>query len=532
MALFTQKEQLQLEEQTSMSTALNMDGKHMPRWQRKALAAKKAGEANTTPVKGAKTPSRTPRAKTPGVSGWRALATTPTAVTQVTQTPFAQAADRFISARTSTDLDVAQMKLTMTEDSAVGAAAGTFGAALGGELLAGGERCGAAGGEDARVLALRSKAPAPKEGYTNHLKVLYSQNRAAGAGKRKVTRHIPSAPERILDAPDMVDNYYLNLLDWSCNNVLAVALNQTVYLWNAVSGGIEELTTVEGEEDYVTSLSWVKEGGGYLAVGTNGAEVQLWDCEKMKQVRCMKGHTGRVGALDWNGHTLSSGSRDSTIHHHDVRVRDHHTATLVGHTQEVCGLKWSPDGTQLASGGNDNLLCIWDNTTSTSLRTVKPRHTLSAHQAAVKALAWCPWQRGTLASGGGTADRTMKFWDTQSGSLLNSIDTGSQVTSLAWAPHDREILSSHGFSQNQLTVWKYPSLARVKDLTGHTSRVLHMATSPDGQTVCSAGADETLRFWKVFSAPSKAKKAPSASASQISAGGARTSRMLSSRSIR
>ena len=30
------------------------------------------------------------------------------------------------------------------------------------------------------------------------------------------------------------------------------------------------------------------------------------------------------------------------------------------HRQEVCGLKWSPDGQQLASGGNDNMLCIWD----------------------------------------------------------------------------------------------------------------------------------------------------------------------------
>ena len=35
------------------------------------------------------------------------------------------------------------------------------------------------------------------------------------------------------------------------------------------------------------------------------------------------------------------------------------TATLRGHEQEVCGLKWSPSGAQLASGGNDNLLHIW-----------------------------------------------------------------------------------------------------------------------------------------------------------------------------
>ena len=429
------------------------------------------------------------------------------------------------------------MQLTMDNSSASVSGNGSFSSALSRELMSesSAQHSSTDCGEDARVLALRNKAPAPKDGYQNHLKVLYTQNRTVAGGKRKVHRHIPSAPERILDAPDLVDNYYLNLLDWSCNNVVAVALHPTGCFWDAASRNIEELMTVDTtEDDYVTSVSWVKEGGGYLAVGTNGAEVQLWDCEKMKQVRSMKGHTARVGALDWNKHILSSGSRDSSIMHHDVRVRDHHVSTLVGHTQEVCGLKWSPDGTQLASGGNDNLLCIWDNTQSSALNKVAPRFTMTDHQAAVKALAWCPWQKDLLASGGGTADRTMKFWNTQTGALQNSIDTGSQVTSLTWAPHDREIVSSHGFSKNQLSVWSYPSLAHVKDLTGHTSRILYTALSPDGQTMCSAGADETMRFWKLFAEPSKGKKAAAPATTGV-AGGSGTgpsSRALSSRSIR
>ena len=54
--------------------------------------------------------------------------------------------------------------------------------------------------------------------------MLYSQNREAGLAPKKYTRHIPQAPERILDAPELLDDYYLNLLDWSPNNVLGVAL--------------------------------------------------------------------------------------------------------------------------------------------------------------------------------------------------------------------------------------------------------------------------------------------------------------------
>lgn len=41
---------------------------------------------------------------------------------------------------------------------------------------------------------------------------------------------------------------------------------------------------------------------------------------------------------------------------------------------------------------------------------------------------------------------------------------------------------------------------------GHTSRVLHMAMSPDGSTVVSAAADETLRLWKCFATDSKEKE--------------------------
>lgn len=105
------------------------------------------------------------------------------------------------------------------------------------------------------------------------------------------------------------------------------------------------------------------------------------------------------------------------------RSREHVVGTLRGHEQEICGLAWSPSGEQLASGGNDNLLHIW------SGDNPRPMHRLTAHQAAVKALAWCPFQSNLLASGGGTADRCIRFWNTITGAHLNAVDTHSQVRS-------------------------------------------------------------------------------------------------------
>jgi cell division cycle 20, cofactor of APC complex len=327
-----------------------------------------------------------------------------------------------------------------------------------------------------------------------------------------VNRKIPSQPCRILDAPDLVDDYYLNLISWSADNVLAVALAHCVYLWNAASGEIHHLATIEGDDDYVTSVAWCTVSGQskYLAIGTNSNVVQLWDTQTSRIVRTLRGHTGRVASIAWNQHWLSSGGRDSLIIQHDVRSSNHVVSRYKAHEQEVCGLKWNDDGTSLASGGNENYLCIWDASISSRHRyssDVSPRLVLKQHKAAVKALDWCPFNRGLLASGGGTADRTIKLWNSNSGAMLKSIDTGSQVCSLLWSKHQRELCSSHGFSENQLILWKYgsrSSLTKVKELTGHTARILSLACSPDGSTVVSAAGDESLRFWNIFgSAPSR-----------------------------
>ena len=281
--------------------------------------------------------------------------------------------------------------------------------------------------------------------------------------------------ERTLDAPELVDDYYLNLLDWGSSNVLAVALGNTVYLWDASDSSTSELMTIDEENGPITSVSWAPDGH-HLAVGLNNSEVQLWDTTANRQLRTLRGgHQSRVGSLDWNNHILSSGGMDGLIINNDVRIRSHIVETYRGHHQEVCGLKWSASGTQLASGGNDNLLHIWDRSVASSNSPTQWLHRLEDHTAAVKALAWCPFQGNLLASGGGGGDRCIKFWNTHTGACLNSVDTGSQVCALLWNKNERELLSSHGFTQNQLTLWKYPSMVKMAELTGHTSRVLYMA---------------------------------------------------------
>jgi hypothetical protein len=91
-----------------------------------------------------------------------------------------------------------------------------------------------------------------------------------------------------------------------------------------------------------------------------------------------------------------------------------------------------------------------------------------------------------------------------------------QITGLCWskARGEKEIAVSHGHigahagggltnpdsvnDVSQVTIWKYPRMQKVAGLDGHTGRILALGQSPDGSTLLSAGADESLKFWKVF----------------------------------
>ncbi|KAH6804429.1 Transducin family protein / WD-40 repeat family protein [Perilla frutescens var. frutescens] len=345
-----------------------------------------------------------------------------------------------------------------------------------------------------RILAFKNKAPPSSKAI--HRSVSPITHRKSVQQRRRIQK----IPERILDAPDIIDDFYLNLLDWGSRNVVAIALRNDVYLWSASEGSTAQLLSADDETGPITSVKWAPDGR-HLAVGFRNSHVQLWDSSVVRLLRTLQGgHRLRVSSLDWNDHILTSAGMDTKIINNDVRIRSHIVSTYRGHNAEVCGLKWCSSGRQLASGGNDNLVHIWSSSSNQWL------HRLDDHSAAVKALSWCPFQSNLLASGGGLGDECIRFWNTKTGACLNSVDTGSQVCSLLWSMHRRELLSGHGFSDNQLTLWKYPSMVKIAELKGHTSRVLGMAQSPDGNNVASIAGDEMMRIWKgVFATPTVGK---------------------------
>lgn len=161
-----------------------------------------------------------------------------------------------------------------------------------------------------------------------------------------------------------MDDYYLNLLDWSVTNLVAIGLGESVYVWNAETGDVSLLCSVgpaEGDissvtegDEYICSVKFT-EDGSHLAVGLSSGPVQVYDVAAGALVRTMSGHLSRVAALSWSGAILSSGSRTGEIWNSDVRIADHKVATMRGHRGEVCGLEWRPEMAGGLSGGGQGV---------------------------------------------------------------------------------------------------------------------------------------------------------------------------------
>ena len=73
---------------------------------------------------------------------------------------------------------------------------------------------------------------------------------------RKASRKISKIPFKVLDAPELQDDFYLNLVDWSSQNVLSVGLGACVYLWSACTSQVTKLCDLTPDNDTVTSVSW------------------------------------------------------------------------------------------------------------------------------------------------------------------------------------------------------------------------------------------------------------------------------------
>ncbi|RGP63439.1 hypothetical protein FLONG3_9886 [Fusarium longipes] len=387
-------------------------------------------------------------------------------------------------------------------------------------------------------------------------------------------RLLPAAPFRVLDAPNLKDDFYCSPLAYSATAhtlggkaVLGIGHSNGRVVFQSV---FDTLPRFEVRQAFpISCVSWrptctLRPSKNPL---TPGVQVQTEDLvvgDDMGNIYyyVVEWPVGwEITRNTWPG-AVSLIARISNIH-----------------CQQVCGLAWSYDGRLFASGGNDNLCCLFDAdqvvgrqleptipgngyrariedssayggvetrvtqlislpesddgpvgaftahlrlvpTATDTVRCLGPgiaKHYWN-HDAAVKAIAFCPWRRGLVATGGGSNDKCIHFFHTPSGAALATISVSAQVTSLIWNTTRREIAATFGYPSPEhpyrVSVFSWPECKQVAAIPWEDDlRALYAiayprgpisddtATTREGQEGCIivASSDKSIKFHEVWS---------------------------------
>lgn len=257
-----------------------------------------------------------------------------------------------------------------------------------------------------------------------------------------------------------------------------------VQLWNLAQGN--DIKLLSDHKGSVFSVAFSPDGK-MVATGSYDKTIKLWEVPGGKLLKTLKGHTESIAQIVFSpdGKYIASASSDKTVKLWDVQ-RGVMVYTFKGHDDEVDTVTFSPDGRFIASGGLDRTIRIWE------IATKKEVKRLSGHELRVLSVTFSPDGK-LLVSGGG--DATVRLWDVASGQCLKTFLGHSDKVHCVGFSHDGTLVVS-GSSDTTIKIWDAKTSQLLKTLDTQTN-VFSLALSPDGKYLISGGKDCKVRIWDI-----------------------------------
>ncbi|NEQ71958.1 MAG: hypothetical protein F6K23_02050 [Okeania sp. SIO2C9] len=198
------------------------------------------------------------------------------------------------------------------------------------------------------------------------------------------------------------------------------------------------------------------------------------------------GHSDSVMSVSFspNNQIIASGSKDKTVKLWNRKGKL--LKTLVGHKKWVNSVSFSPDGKMLASASDDGTVKLWTQD-GELLRTIP------AHDNWVLGVSFSPDGQAIATA---SYDNMVKLWSIN-GELLKTFLKGSSdsVTSVSFSP-DGQVIASSSYD-GKVKLWGLNDGNLLKTLSGHRDSVMSVNFSPDGKLLASGSRDNTIILWNL-----------------------------------
>ena len=198
-----------------------------------------------------------------------------------------------------------------------------------------------------------------------------------------------------------------------------------------------------------------------------------------------RGHSQQIRGIAWSpdGKHIASASYDNTVRVWEV-TEGGHVYVYLGHFSAVYTVAWSPNGKFIASAGYDQTVQVWDPTSGYSI------YTYLGHKSTVRGVVWSPDSK-RIASGD---ENSVQVWDAaDGGNVYVHPWYNGEVVTVAWSPDGKRIAA--GSTDKTVQIWDAKNGDNPYVYSGHAGTVYAVAWSPNSQRIASGSTDKSVQVW-------------------------------------